>query len=102
MTHDFPCRGGGGDDGDVAAMCREHPQDVALDAVIDRCDAVLKPRMEATPAISIPYRFIPLVGLAASHLLGEIHAFETRPRAGPDLEQSNIEPSIGIVRDDGV
>src|SRR6516162_2855619 len=102
MADDLFRRGGSGNYGDPAAMCGEHPQDVALDSVVDRYDAIAGTLSETITALSIPHSFAPLVGLAAGHFFGQVHPFKTRPYASPCLEGRHIDPSLGIVRDDTI
>src|SRR5215831_10369889 len=96
------CRGSGGDYSNIAAVRREHPQYVAFGAIVDRYDVVTGAPLEAITPLSVPHGFGPLVGLAARHLLGQIHPFETRPHACPVMKRRNVEASFGIMRDDGV
>src|SRR6516165_5112374 len=86
MAHDVRGRGSGRNYNDTAAECGEHSQDVALGTVVNCYNAVAEILLQTVAAITIPYRLIPLVGLAAGHFFGEIHAFETRPGASPGLQ----------------
>src|SRR5215831_8097681 len=47
-------RGSGGDYSDMAAVRGEHPQDVALGAVIDRYYVVTRTLLEAITSLSVP------------------------------------------------
>src|SRR6516162_809543 len=92
-------RGGGGDDGDPATVMCEHPQDVALGAVIDRDDMMPRVALPAVTASLPPAGLIPLVSLTATDLAGEIHSFETGPCRRSLTQRRNIERMPRIVGD---
>src|SRR5215831_2941430 len=60
--------------GYLAPMRGQHPQDVALSAVIDRYDVVARAALHPIAVLAVPNRLCPLIGLATADFLGEVHA----------------------------
>src|SRR5262249_27071419 len=99
VTQNILSRDRSGNHCDPAAMRREHPQDVAFGTVIDGYDMVSWVSLLAIAALAIPNRLCPLIGLAAGHLLAEIHSFEAAPVERLPLQGRDIDLRIGTMAD---
>ena len=92
----------GGDDGDFAAGARQAAQDVAFDAVVDGDDLIFRRVALAVALAPDPLGFVPGIGLAAGHVLGQVEAEQPRPGVRPGDERRNVELAVRAVRDDAV
>src|SRR6516162_555127 len=99
MTQNVLGRGGSGNHRDPAAMPRQHPQDIALGAVINGYDVVSRLSLLTVAAFAIPSRLGPFVGLATGHLLGEIHSLETGPIERLSLEMLYVDLRFRTMAD---
>ena len=80
-------------------MRGQHPQDVALGAVIDGDDVMPWHCLPSIAALRHPRGLVPLVGLAASDLFSEIHPFETGPFRRLHAQRRDVERAERVVGD---
>ena len=84
---------------DLAAIGGEEPQDVALDAVVDRDHVKLGAFLPAVALAPFPRRFVPGEALAACHHRHKVHADEAGPFTRLLREGIEVEFSVRPVRD---
>src|SRR4029450_8000283 len=84
-------------DGDLAAGVGEAAQDVALGAVVDGDDMVLRLAELAVALAQRPRCLVPAVGLLGRDLDGEVHAVEPGPFLGDVPELGDIEFAVGRI-----
>ena len=83
----------------LAAVGGEQPQDVALDAVVDRDHVEFRIVVAAVALAPFPRRLVPGEALAARHHRHQVHADQARPLARFLLERVEIELAVRRMRD---
>ena len=87
---------------DLAAFTGEQPQNVALDAVVDRDHVELRLGLPAKTLFPGPWRLVPGEALGGSDHRHQVHAFEARPFARLFLQAVQVELAVLGVGDHGV
>ncbi len=75
---------------------------LALGAVVDGDHFELRRGLLAVAAAELPRRFVPVIGLAAGHVLGEVHAVEAGPALGFGDQRRDVEHAVFRMHDDAV
>ncbi len=81
-------------------MRRQHPQDIAFGAVIDRDDMKTRRVLIAVAAPAPPLGLGPFIALPAAHFERRVHTFEPRPGFGLGAQGGDIELTVRLVGDD--
>ena len=87
---------------DLAAFAGEQPQDVALDAVVDRDHVEFRRGLPAKTLFPGPRRLVPGEALAGGDHRHQVHAFEAGPFARLFLQAVQVELAVSRMRDHGV
>ena len=90
-------------DDHFAALFGEEPQNVALDAIVDRDDAIFRavgPR--AVAGAEPPCRLAPVVARSGADGGHEVHAVYARPGGGFRFQGVEVEFAVRRMGDDGV
>ena len=95
--------GRGRQDGGPRADAGERAQDVALHAIVEDHDIVLRLRQRLGVALGpVPQALVIDEGLQAGGVLGEVQADEAGPAPGLGDQVFEVEAALGVVGDDAV